>query len=157
MLAPFVLIVLIRNWRDALWSVPLALLPLGSYAMIMLATVPQAFLFDLRFVLSRVNQLSVEQQAATLWQNVTTLAAQDVWLIVGVIGLLLLRPPRLRWIALAFFAIPIVLLGRTMALYSLSFYYLIPLFPFIALGVASLVRYGTACLTSRFGPQSVSR
>ncbi|NTU61855.1 MAG: glycosyltransferase family 39 protein [Chloroflexi bacterium] len=154
MLAPFVLIVLIRNWRDALWSVPLALLPLGSYAMIMLATAPQAFLFDLRFVLSRVNQLSGEQQAATLWQNVTTLAAQDVWLIVGVIGLLLLRPPRLRWIALAFFAIPIVLLGRTTALYSLSFYYLIPLFPFIALGVASLVRYGTACLTSRFGPQS---
>ena len=122
--------------------------------MIMLATVPQAFLFDRRFVLSRVNQLSVEQQAATLWQNVTTLAAQDVWLIVGVIGLLLLRPPRLRWIALAFFAIPIVLLGRTTALYSLSFYYLIPLFPFIALGVASLIRYGTACLASRFGPQS---
>ena len=29
MLAPFVLIVLIRNWRDALWSVPLALLPFG--------------------------------------------------------------------------------------------------------------------------------
>ena len=32
MLAPFALIVLIRNWRDTLWSVPLALLPFGLFA-----------------------------------------------------------------------------------------------------------------------------
>lgn len=153
-LAPFVLIVLMRNWRDALWSVPLALLPFGIYAACLLLTVPQAFLFDWHFVLSRVNQLPLDRQAATLWQNITTLAAQDVWMIAGAIGLVLLKLPRVRWIALAFFAIPIVLLGRTMALYSLSFYYLIPLLPFIALGVASLIRYGTACLASRFGPRS---
>jgi hypothetical protein len=92
----------------------------------------------------------VEQQAATLWQNITTLAAQDVWLIAGAIGLALLRPPRLRWIALAFFVIPIVLLGRTTALFSLSFYYLIPLLPFVALGVARLIRFCTSWLASRF-------
>ncbi len=98
-----------------------------------------------------MNQLPLDQQVATLWQNVTTLAAQDAWLIAGLIGLVLLKPPRLRWIALAFFAIPIVLLGRTTALFSLSFYYLIPLLPFVALGVASLIRYGAAWLASRFG------
>jgi 4-amino-4-deoxy-L-arabinose transferase-like glycosyltransferase len=145
-LAPIALIVLIRNWRDLLWSIPLALLLFGVYAVIMLLTVPPAFLFDLHFVLSRVNQLTIAQQAATLWQNVTTLAAQDAWLIAGVIGLALLRPPRLRWIAFAFFVVPIGLLGRTTALFSLSFYYLIPLLPFVALGVASLLRYGAAWL-----------
>jgi 4-amino-4-deoxy-L-arabinose transferase-like glycosyltransferase len=151
MLAPLTLIVLIRNWRDAVWSVPLALLPFAAYAAVLLLTVPQAFLFDLRFVLSRVNQLALEQQAATLWQNITTLAAHDAWLIAGLLGLALLNPPRLRWIALAFCGIPIALLGRTTALFSLSFYYLIPLLPFAALGVASLIRYGVAWLTRQFG------
>jgi hypothetical protein len=147
MLAPFALIVLIRNWRDLLWSVLLALLPFGIYATIMLLTMPQAFLFDLRFALSRVNQLSFEQQVATLWQNIATLTAQDAWLIAGMIGLALSRPSGLRRIALAFFVIPIVLLGRTMALFNLSFYYLISLLPFVALGVASLVRYGVPWLS----------
>jgi 4-amino-4-deoxy-L-arabinose transferase-like glycosyltransferase len=39
MFVPFVLIVLLRNWRDVMWSVPLALLPCGIYAAIMLLTV----------------------------------------------------------------------------------------------------------------------
>ena len=149
-LVPFVLVVLFRNWRDALWSVLLALLPFGVYAAIMLLTVPQAFLFDWHFVLSRVNQLPLDRQVATLWQNITTLATRDVWLIAGPIGLALLKPPRLRWIALAFFFIPIVLLGRTTALFSLSSYYLIPLLPFVALGVASLIRSGADWVASRF-------
>jgi hypothetical protein len=37
-----------------------------------------------------------------------------------------------------------VLLGRTTALFNLSFYYLIPLLPFAAVGAASLLRYGAA-------------
>jgi 4-amino-4-deoxy-L-arabinose transferase-like glycosyltransferase len=150
-LVPFVLIVLIRDWRDALWSVPLALLPCGIYATLMLLTVPQAFLFDLRFVLSRLNQLSPGQQAATLWQNIATLISQDVWMLAGAIGLVLLQPSRLRWICLAFFVIPIVLLGRTTALFNLSFYYLIPLLPFSALGAASLIRNGISWMANRFG------
>ncbi len=151
MLVPFILIVLIRRWRDVLWSVPLALLPFAVYAALMLLTAPQAFMFDLRFVLTRVNQLALDRQAVTLWQNVTTLAAHDAWLIAGPIGLALLKTPRLRWTALAFFAIPIALLGRTTALFSLSYYYLIPLLPFVALGVASLIRYVAAWILERFG------
>ncbi|CAG0936831.1 hypothetical protein TFLX_05727 [Thermoflexales bacterium] len=147
--APFMLIVLICNWRDLLWSLPLALLPFGGYAAIMLATAPQIFLFDVRFVLSRVNQLPLDRQVATIWQNVSTLCAQDVWMIAGPIGLLRLKSPRVRWIGLALFAIPFVLLGRTTALFSLSFYYLIPLLPWVALGVASLIRYGVPWLSRR--------
>ena len=142
MLAPFAMIVLIRHWRDLLWSIPLALLPFGLYVAIMLIIAPSAFWFDARFVMSRLNQLPLEQQLATLAQNVIVLTRQDAWLGLGAIGLVVLRPARLRGIALAFFAIPIVLLGRTTALFSLSFYYLIPLLPFVALGVASLIRFG---------------
>jgi hypothetical protein len=146
--APFALIVLIHNWRDLLWSVPLALLPFGIYAAITLAIAPQVFLFDVHFILSRVNQLPLDRQVATVWQNLSTLGAQDVWMIAGSLGLLLLKLPRLRWISLAFFVIPIVLLGRTTALFSLSFYYLITLLPLVALGAASLMRYGMPWLSS---------
>ncbi len=151
MLAPFSLIVLIRSWRDLIWSALLALLPFGIYMAIMLAAAPQALMFDLRFVLSRLNQLSLDRQAATLWQNATALAMRDAWMIFGVIGLALLKPPRLRWMALAFFVIPIVLLGRTTALFSLSFYYLIPLLPLVALGAACLICSGISWIADRIG------
>ena len=43
LVAPLALVVLKRNWRDLLWSLPLVLLPFGLYAAVMLATAPQAF------------------------------------------------------------------------------------------------------------------
>jgi hypothetical protein len=43
-------------------------------------------------------------------------------------------------VTLAFLLLPFVLLGRTTPLFSLSAYYLIPLFPLMALGVANVVR-----------------
>ena len=142
MLVPFALIVLLRHWRDLVWCLPLALLPFGLYVIVMLIGAPAAFWFDARFVLSRLNQLPLDRQLATLAQNAAVLARQDAWMWLGLIGLAVLDRRRFRGIALALFLIPIVLLGRTTALFSLSFYYLIPLLPLVALGVASLIRYG---------------
>jgi 4-amino-4-deoxy-L-arabinose transferase-like glycosyltransferase len=142
MLVPFALIVLIHHWRDLVWCFPLALLPFDLYVIAMSFAAPSALWFDARFVLSRLNQLPLDRQLATLAQNVIVLTRQDAWMWLGLIGLVLLRPARLRGIALALFVIPIALLGRTTALFHLSFYYLIPLLPFVALGVASLIRYG---------------
>ena len=142
MIAPLMIVVLVRHWRDMLWSLPLTLLPFTIYAMVMLTTVPQAFLFDLRFVLLRLNQLPLATQFTTLAQNYTTLIAQDSWLVLAIVGLFTLPVPRVRWLSLWFFLLPIAELGRTTALFSLSFYYVIPLLPFVALGMASLIRYG---------------
>jgi hypothetical protein len=43
---------------------------------------------------------------------------------------------------LAGLSFPLLILGRTVALYSLSYYYLIPLLPLVALGIATLVYRG---------------
>jgi uncharacterized membrane protein len=142
LVVPLGVVVVFRHWRDLIWSVPLALVPFGSYAAVMLLTVPRAFLFDANFVLSRLNQLPLSQQATTLAQNFMTLAAQDNWFVPGLIGLWWLRPAAARGLSLIFFLLPFALLGRTTALFSLSFYYLIPLLPFMALGMAGLIRYG---------------
>ena len=63
--------------------------------------------------------------------------------------------------SLLLFAWPFCLLGRTTALYSLSFYYLIPLLPFIPLGIAALAWRAARWLMARLarlgqGAQRVS-
>ncbi|MBN1813087.1 MAG: glycosyltransferase family 39 protein [Anaerolineae bacterium] len=142
LVAPLALVILKRNWRNLLWSLPLVLLPFGLYAAVMLATAPQAFLFDLNFTLFRLSKLSLLAQVRTLITNYSTLIFQDTWIALGWVGLFLLRPARLRRLSLLLFLLPILILGRTTALYSLGFYYMIPLLPFVGLGVAALLRCG---------------
>lgn len=132
----------LRRRRDAVWSVALALLPLGLYAIVMLATVPQAFAFDAGFTLSRLSGAPFGQQLASIAQNYAILLLQDAWIVAGLIGLFLLRPIRLRYLALLFLLWPIAAVGRVVALHSLSFYYMIPWLPLVTLGVAALAQYG---------------
>jgi hypothetical protein len=142
LVVPVAIVVFRRQWRDLLWALPLLLLPFGTYATIMLIKAPQAFLFDLRFTLFRLGRLPLPIQLRTLALNYTTLIFQDAWIALAVVGLFLLRPLRLRHLSLLLFLLPIVTLGRTAALYSLSFYYNIPLLPLVGLGVAALIRCG---------------
>jgi 4-amino-4-deoxy-L-arabinose transferase-like glycosyltransferase len=160
LLAPLALTSAIRrDWRHLLWNLWLALLPFGIYAGVMLATASQAFLFDLNFTVFRLSKLSLTDQARILATNYSTLIFQDTWVALGVVGLLLLRPARLRRLSLLLLLFPILVLGRTTALYSLGFYYMIPLLPFIGLGMATLLRYGVPCIwqTVYTGPLNKSR
>lgn len=136
------LVVLWARWRDLLWSLPLLALPFGLYAALMLRSVPEAFLFDLGFTTSRLSVLSPLDQLANIAVNYTTLISQDFWMLAGVVGMFLLRPLRLRVVCVLLFFVALIIMGRSAALYSLSFYYMIPLLPFIAIGVAALLRYG---------------
>lgn len=143
LVAPLVLVALRRDWHDLVWSLPLTLLPFGLYAGVMLIQAPQAFLFDLRFTLFRLGRIPPLMQLQTLALNYATLIFQDTWIALTIAGLFLLRPVRLKCLSLLLFLLPIAVLGRTTALYSLGSYYMIPLLPLVGLGVASLVRYGT--------------
>ncbi len=146
LLLPFMLIAA-RRPIYLLWSVPLFFVPFLIYAIIILLSSPDAFLFDLSFTISRlVPGISLNDQWTTLFNNYQTLIGSSVWILAGIIGLFTLRPSRLRWIAVLLFIVPIMLIGRTNALYNLSAYYMIPLLPFIALGIAALVRYGAGAL-----------
>jgi len=142
LVVPLTLVVLKRRWRHLLWSLPLSLLPFGLYAAAMLLQAPQAFLFDLHFTLLRLGKLSPPAQLQTLALNYATLVFQDAWIALGLAGLFALRPLRLRRLSLLLFLLPIAILGRTTALFSLGAYYTIPLLPFVGLGVAALVWRG---------------
>ena len=133
------LVISMRRWRDIPWSLTLVLLPFGLYAVVMLVNSPHSFLFDLRYTLSRLNRLSLLGQLRMLTLNYIVLISQDWWVPLGMVGLFMLRPARLQRLSLVLFLLPIIILGRTAALFSLSSYYMIPLLPFVALGMATLV------------------
>lgn len=137
-----VVVVLARRPRDLLWSLPVVAAPFAIYTGVMLLIAPESFLFDLEHTLLRLGRLTLGEQISTLARNYTILLSQDFWMPLGVVGLFLLRPVRLRLICLGMLFLPILLLGRTVALYSLSFYYITPLLPFFTLGVAVLLREG---------------
>ncbi|MAS37902.1 MAG: hypothetical protein CL610_28160 [Anaerolineaceae bacterium] len=133
-IVPVLLVSLWTRKRDVLWAGLLMALPFAIYAGIMLLTVPDAFLFDLRYTLTRLGGTSLLEQARELALNYTILLSQDYWMIAGLIGLFLLPGRNLRVIALGLLLLPILLLGRTVALHNLSAYYTIPLLPLVALG-----------------------
>jgi 4-amino-4-deoxy-L-arabinose transferase-like glycosyltransferase len=146
LLVPFILVV-IRRPLHLLWSVPLVFVPFGMYALVMLGSAREAFLFDLNFTLSRLTiETPLGEQWNILVNNYLQVVSRDLWFLPGVIGLFALQPPRLRWISLLLFVLPVISVGRSNALYNLSAYYLIPFLPFIALGVAALIRYGSLML-----------
>lgn len=146
LVVPFIIAAAYRP-RHLLWGLPLLVVPFLLYAVTMIASAPDAFGFDLAFTLSRLvpNQTLIAQWD-TLLNNYQTLIGGGVWMLAGIIGLFALQPTRLRWLALLCFIIPFVLVGRTNALYNLSAYYMIPLLPLVALGVAALLRYGATAI-----------
>jgi 4-amino-4-deoxy-L-arabinose transferase-like glycosyltransferase len=148
LLAPLTLAALTARRVEgrALAGLGLALLPLGLYAASMLLRAPRAFVFDLSFTLFRLGATPLPAQAALLAGNLLTLFSQEGWMALGAVGLFALRPARLRRLALLFFWAPLLLVGRSASLSSLSFYYLIPLLPLAALGLGALTLNGAHAL-----------
>ncbi|KAA3664154.1 MAG: phospholipid carrier-dependent glycosyltransferase, partial [Chloroflexi bacterium] len=138
LLPVLVLVVLWRRWRDLWWSLLLTLLPLGVFTAVSLLTIPDAFLFDVQFTLSRVSS-PLAAQVRQLVVNVVTLLSQNGWMALGVVGVFGLRPLRLssvhafrlQAIVWLFLLLPVLVIGRTAALTSLSFYYMIPVLPLV--------------------------
>ena len=143
-------IVAVRRWPDALRAALLMAVPPLITAAALLLPSPAAFRFDLAFTLGRLSG-PLAAQGATLLNNLAVLAG-DGWFVAGVLGFVGLglglagrgSPVRLGWGGLLLLVGPVLLVGRTQALYSLSAYYTIPLLPLAALGVAGLIGGGAA-------------
>lgn len=151
---PFLLFV---RPRELWWTLPLVFVPFAFYGLIMLISAPDAFMFDLRYTLSRLAPTAIlSDQIETLKTNFHVLSTQG-WMLAGVTGLFAL-PTRLRRGACLMFWIPLLSIGRGVPLYSLSAYYLIPFLPFTALGATALIRplwhvtgFMTVCSFARIG------
>ena len=127
---------------------PLLFGPFTVYAGILHWTAADIFWFDLDYTLGRLGGISPGRQLWILAENYTLLLSQNSWWALGLAGLFLL-PRQVRAPALLFLLVPVLAVGRSEALHGLSFYYMIPVLPFVALGVGALFHYGFAVAAKR--------
>ncbi len=134
------LILLIRPKHVSLALIAL-ITPFAVYALLELSIHPDIFLYDLTYTLSRTGGRPLSIQFENIISNVKILLSETWWIPMGILGLLWVQPRRFRLVTLLFVFIPIIMIGRTTALYNLSAYYMIPLLPFFAVGVAAILTY----------------
>ncbi len=144
------LVVLWHNWRNAWWSGILAAAPLTTFVIFNLLTNRTAFLFDLAYTLTRLGGRSPLDQAYLAVENYTRLITGDSWIAFALVGVWLVRPLPWRNLILLALGIPLLMLGRTVPLVELSYYYISWLLPLIALGAAVIVRSGWSYLLNGF-------
>ncbi len=145
LILPLIVVTSARNFKHLLISLGISLLPFAVYTTVMMAAVPEAFLFDMRFTISRLTEVPLVAQLPILSLNFAVLLTRDLWLAPAIIGLFLLEPRRLKRLAFLMLFLPIFFLGRTVGLASsLSFYYISPLVPVIALGVGVFTFHAAA-------------
>jgi hypothetical protein len=102
----------------------------------MLIISPEAFLFDFRFSFSRVDNVPFFAQFIILLNNILNLILKDNWIVFGLLGFFVM-PNRKFGVFLFFFVLfPILLLGRVASISGISFYYFIPFFSFIVIGIS---------------------
>ncbi|MEE9572815.1 MAG: glycosyltransferase family 39 protein [Candidatus Neomarinimicrobiota bacterium] len=143
-LAPVVFIVaFVKDWRDAIITTGVMIMPFSLYSLAMLGVNKDAFIFDFKFTFFRLGEIPFIAQYPYMIFNYAKLIFNDWWWSLAVIGLFLISDERYRKLALITFFVPVAMLIRITDLSGLSLYYISPLFPMIALGVASLIVKGT--------------
>jgi len=135
------IVLLLTNYKKIPLFLGIAILPFAIYSIFMIVTVPQAFIFDLQFTFFRVQHVSILEQVLNVFVNNVSILLKDRWMIFGLLGFLFIKPKRFGQYALFFLLLPILFLGRVLSLFGLSYYYLIPLFPFIAIGCAGFIEF----------------
>jgi hypothetical protein len=138
---PFVLLVwLIAGARAMAWALLWLCLPFVVYAAWSVLHAPRAFGFDLGFTVSRLGGgTTLSSQILTLMRNGRALISESLWIAAGLVGVVVARPPLLVLAGAVMMWLPVFSMGRVVPLNNLSAYYLIPVLPFIALGVAAII------------------
>ncbi|MFQ6015042.1 MAG: ArnT family glycosyltransferase [Anaerolineae bacterium] len=137
-----------HRWRGLRTVLLLASLPLSAYALVMLLSAPEAFLYDIAFTLGRARR-SLPLQLAAVTVHYFSFWEWDFWHPLGLAGLFLIPRRRARGMLLAttFFSLFWVL--RVEALSHLGFYRALGLLPLVALGMAVLLARGLPWLLPR--------
>jgi len=140
---PLLLILLVvKKWKLFLIALLGSLIPFVFYSAIMIMLHPNAYLFDLNFILTRIGNTPFIAQLPFALLNIGNLYFVDPWILISIIGLFMLTPKRWRQIIILIFFLFSLSLLRTTNVVGLGFYYLIPIFPIVGIGLASVIFYG---------------
>ena len=142
-LVGFVVLVLLLKRRSALWgAIPLMALIPALYGGWMMIQAPQAFLYDLNYIFfQRVAGESILKLLYLIW-NYKQLMIANAWLPLGALGLMLLNREQSPVYTQAFFWYNVFVTVTTLpAVVDLGFHYVVPILPWVAVGMASFVMW----------------
>ena len=140
---PAILVITIyKNWKDLYVPLSISIFPFLVYSSVMYIGEPEAFLFDFRFTFFRLESVSLIAQYPIIVLNYASLIFKDYWWVVAITGIFMLREKKFKYLVFILIFIPLFALGRTAFLPELGYYYLIPLFPLLAVGIAGFVING---------------
>ena len=134
----FIIVILWKRWKDLWFTLPLAFLPFVIYTLAMLWISPQPYWADLQYVMSRVSSLPLPAQFVIILLN-SGWIHQDLFFLMGVIGIFLYPSFLIKKRLAMFLILPFLIITRTIGVGRLGWYYLIPLFPFYAIGLGQLI------------------
>ncbi len=137
---------LLFNRKTLFVSMFVLSVPFAIYASYELSQHPQIFIYDLSYTLARAGGLPLNLQIDNLFNNVRIILSDSVWVLLGVVGTVFIKQRQLKWALILFIVIPIMISGRTVALYNLSAYYMIPFTPFFAIGSSALLYYSSSTI-----------
>lgn len=135
-----ILTLLLTRPRALLWALPLAVLPFFIFCGWMWLSAGEFFLQDVVFTLSRTSAPFLVQVAHIVFYR-TTLEG-DLWFALGGLGLLFQTDQRRRWLTAGLFGLSLLVLVRNGPVFGQASYFLIPLFPLVALGMGVAMARG---------------
>jgi len=127
-----------KHRRDTPLALAAVLLPGIVYALVMGARYPESFWFDLRYTIGRAS-FSLLDQIGLVTMNYGLILSNQAWVLLGLVGLVVLRDSRFRNFAVAFLGITFAFAARSLALVGLGAYQFLPLAPVICLGIGSFL------------------
>jgi len=141
-LPAILMITIYKNWKDLYIPLFISIVPFLVYSSVMYIGEPEAFLFDFRFTFFRLESVSLIAQYPIIVLNYASLIFKDYWWVVAITGIFMLREKKFKYLTFILTFVPLFALGRTAFLPELGYYYLIPLFPLLAVGIAGFVING---------------
>ena len=144
------LIALSLDWKKASWVFFILVLPLSLFFLLSWRTFGDSFLFDWKFTSLRINAPIVMQLGRTMLVYVFDLYKNPL-ILIGMFGFLLLPGKELALFSLTSFLVPLLILLRSVSIGYQSFYYLLPYYPLIFLGLGVLFARGIECVVSFTG------
>ncbi len=133
------LVVVLNHPRRLLLSLLAIALPFILMVLPFIISSPRIFLEDMGFVYGYRVGMPLINQVINLIINYGELIRSEAWCILGLAGLFLLSHTRTRWLCLGATLLSMVMIVRTVVPVGRGLHYLIPVFPYLALGLASFM------------------
>ncbi len=144
------LIALLVNWKKSGWVFLVLALPSLLFFLLSWRAFGDSFLFDWEFTSLRINAPFLMQLGEIMVRYAINLH-KIPFILFGMFGFLLLPNKKLAIFSFSSFFVPFLILLRSVSIWHQSFYYVVPYYPLIFMGLGVLSVRGIEFIVSYAG------